>query len=123
MAGVFGGAGVAVAREVDEVPLVVDEEVVYELGFAGFDAGFGKVFVAGEHVDEGGFANIATSDKGVFGEIGVGAFAIVAVADDEGCFLYFHGTDGVWVWERNGREGLVLVGVVFMRTVFLETVG
>lgn len=39
-AGRFGCSSITVARKIDDVPLVVDEEVVDELGFAGFGTGF-----------------------------------------------------------------------------------
>ena len=49
---VAGSARIAIAREIDEIPLLVDEEMVDELGFAGASACFSEVLHTRQHIDE-----------------------------------------------------------------------
>ena len=79
----LGGAGVAVAGEVDKVPLIVDEEMINKLGLAGAARGFGESLDTGEHIDERRLADIRASDEGVLGATVVGALAVVGAADAE----------------------------------------
>ena len=58
------GAGVAVARQVDQIPAVVDAEVVDEPRLAGGRRDLGQPLAAGEHVDERRLAHVAASDEG-----------------------------------------------------------
>ena len=56
--------GVAVAWEVDQVPTIVYEEVVYELRLARCARHLREVLNAREHVYERRFADVASADKG-----------------------------------------------------------
>ena len=61
----FRGAGVSVSGQIDQVPAVVDTEVVDQLGFAGYLGGLGDP-AAAQGVDQRGFADVAAADEGVF---------------------------------------------------------
>ena len=58
---------IAVAWEIDDVPLFVDEEMVDAHGFARGGGGECQILPASEGIDERGFAYVASSDEGVFG--------------------------------------------------------
>ena len=57
-------AGIAVAGQVDEIPRVVDAEMVHQPGFAGCSRHFGQASAGGEHVDERRLADVAAPDEG-----------------------------------------------------------
>ena len=57
-AGRFVSLSIAIAGEVDDIPTVVDEEVVDEHRFAGSGGCHGETVAAGEHIDERGFAYV-----------------------------------------------------------------
>ena len=59
----LGYLGVAVARQVGEVELPVDVEIVDLIGLAGGGAHTGKVLPPQQTVDNGGLAHIAASGK------------------------------------------------------------
>ena len=82
--------GIAVAGEVYQIPLLVDEEVVDEHGLAGSGRGHGQSFAPSQHIDETGFSYVGPSDEGVFGQVSCRAFLYVSVADDEFSVRYFH---------------------------------
>lgn len=74
--------GKAIARQVDDIPLIVDVKVIDQLGFAGRAGGFGKLFVIGDHIDQGRLADIASPDEGVLRPVGLRTFRMVGTADD-----------------------------------------
>ena len=55
---------VAVTRQIDQIPAVVDQKVVDEPRFARRAGDFGQPRVAREHVDERRFAHVAAPDEG-----------------------------------------------------------
>lgn len=74
----------AVTRKVHDVPLAIDEKMVQEFGLTGCIGGFCQFFIAGKHVDEGGFTHITAAYKGVFRFIGFRAAGEVRAADNIG---------------------------------------
>ena len=60
----FRRAGVAVAGQVDQIPGVVDAEVVYEARLSGRSRHLGQSCAGGEHVDERRFSDVAPPDEG-----------------------------------------------------------
>ena len=58
--------GVAISREVHQIPLSVDEEVVHKPGLTRLAGCHCKLLVAAQHVDEGRFADIGSSDESEF---------------------------------------------------------
>lgn len=82
--------GIAIAGQVYQVPLVVDEEVVDEQGLARCGGGLGQSFVAAEHVYEARFAYVASADEGVFGALVFGAVCHGRATDNVCGFLYLH---------------------------------
>ena len=56
--------GVTVAGEVDEIPAVVDEEMVDELGLARSGRGHRELALPRQHVDKGRFAHVGAPDEG-----------------------------------------------------------
>lgn len=83
--------GIAVARKVDDVPVLINQEMIDEHGLSRSCGRHGESFTSRQHVDEAGFSNVGTSDEGVFGECSAGAFFNVCIADDEfgACYLHF----------------------------------
>ena len=83
--------GIAVARKIDDVPVLINQEVIDEHGLSRSCGCHGESFTPRQHVDEAGFSNVGTSDEGVFGECPAGAFFNVCIADDEfgACYLHF----------------------------------
>ena len=69
VAAFLGHAGVAVAGQVDQVPAVVDQEMVDELGFPGGGGRLGQLPVVAEEVDERGFPDIRSSDECELGQL------------------------------------------------------
>lgn len=70
----FRRAGVSVSGQIDQIPCVVDPEVVDEPCLAGRSRYFGQPLPSGEHVDERRFADVAAPDEGdvfqrVFGHL------------------------------------------------------
>ena len=57
-------AGISVARQVDQIPGVVDAEMVYQARFPGRSRYLGQPRAGGEHVDERRFADVAPPDEG-----------------------------------------------------------
>ena len=58
--------GVSVAREVDEIPFVVDDEMVDEQRLAWRRRSLCQVLVVSQHVDKAGFSYVAPADESVF---------------------------------------------------------
>ena len=52
LAGVFAPPCVAVAWEVDDIPAVVDQKMVYEHSLSGSRRSHCQAFSAGQHIDE-----------------------------------------------------------------------
>ena len=75
--------GIAVARKVDDVPVLINQEMIDEHGLSRSCGRHGESFTSRQHVDEAGFSNVGTSDEGVFGECSSGAFFYGWIADDE----------------------------------------
>ena len=81
LTGLLAALGIAVAREIDDIPLAVDEEVIDEQRLARGGAGLGQGFTPREHIDERRLAHITASDEGILGQRRVRALAIITVAD------------------------------------------
>lgn len=60
----FRRAGVAVAGQVDQIPGVVDAEVVDETCLSGRPRHLGQPCAGGEHVDERRLSDVAAPDEG-----------------------------------------------------------
>lgn len=59
--------GIAVAREIDNVPLVIYDEMVDEKGLAWGGRCLGETILLHEHIDQARLAYIRPSDEGVLG--------------------------------------------------------
>ena len=86
----LSASGVAIAGKVDDIPVLVDQEMIDEHCFSGGCGCHGKPFPPCQHIDKAGFSNVGTSDEGVFGECPAGAFIYVCIADDEFSACYLH---------------------------------
>ncbi len=82
--------GVSVAREVHDVPAVVDQEVVDQHGLAWCRGCHGKILAPCKHVDERGFTNVASSDEGIFMFHPFRTFIDIGIADFESCCVDYH---------------------------------
>src|SRR5690606_17166905 len=65
----LGDLGVAVAGQVHEAPAVVDGEEVDQAGLAGRAGDLGEAAVAGEEIDQRGFTDVGSTDKGELGPV------------------------------------------------------
>ena len=101
-------AGVAVARQVHEVPGVVDQEVVDELGLAGGGRSVRQAVDPAEAVDQGGFSDIAPSDEGEFRMTDFRLLVSALAASGKGCLLDDHECVGLMSqkYEKN-RDKIV----------------
>ena len=85
--------GIAITWQVDQVPAVIYEEVVYELRLARCSRHLRKVFHAREHVYERRLAYIASADKGYILKVILGHLRNLLGATLELCFYgYCHNT-------------------------------
>lgn len=46
--------------------------------------------MVGQHIDEGGFSHVASSDESVFGQVTLRTFPYVSIANDEFCAFNVH---------------------------------
>ena len=60
----LGSRRIAVAGKVNQIPLVVDDEVVDEQRLAGLGRRLGQSLVVAEHIDETRLANVGATDEG-----------------------------------------------------------
>ena len=65
---VAGHFGVAIARQIDQIPTSVDEKMIDKAGFSGFGRGESEPFTLAQHIDKRGFTHIRPSDEGEFRE-------------------------------------------------------
>jgi len=80
----------AVAGQVHDVPFVIDIKVVDQLRLAGRTGSLRQLIIADEHIDKGRFADVASSDKSVFGPVRRRALRMIRAADDVGGGTYDH---------------------------------
>ena len=83
IARIFAASGIAIAGEVDDVPTVVDDEMIDEHRLAGRRRRGGKAFARSEHIDKAAFAHIASPDKGIFWTVALGTLCHGTVADEK----------------------------------------
>ena len=82
--------GIAVAGQIDQIPVFVDKEVVNEERLTWCGRCHGQTLAAGQHVDEAGLAHVGAAYERVFGHGVLRTFAHVRVADYEFGALYLH---------------------------------
>lgn len=66
----LGDLGVAIAREVDEAPVVVDFEEVDLAGPAGSLGDPGEAVLVGEEINQGRLADVGATDEGELRKFG-----------------------------------------------------
>ena len=71
-----------ITGKVDDVPFIVDVEMIDQLCFAGSTGGLGQLIVIADHVDQGGLADIASPDESILRPVGLGALCVIRTADD-----------------------------------------
>jgi len=71
----------AIAGQIDDIPLVVDIEMIDQLGFAGGAGGLGQLVIVANHIDQRGLADIAAADKGIFRPVRFRTLGILRAAD------------------------------------------
>ena len=86
----LGAFGIAVSGEVDEIPFVVDDEMVDEQRLTGSGGSLCQAFVVAKHVDETRLADIASSDEGKLRLVVFGAHRHGGCRDDKLGFLDVH---------------------------------
>ena len=82
--------GVSVAGQIDEIPLLIDKEMIDKQCFPRGRGGHCQSFLASEHIDERRFAYVGAADKCKFMAHVGGTFANVGVAYDEACCVDYH---------------------------------
>ena len=88
--GLLAALRVAIAGKVDEIPGLVDEEVVDEHRLARSGRGHGQLGLAGEHVDEARLAHVGAAYEGIFGQSVLRTTVEAGVADNKFCTFDFH---------------------------------
>ena len=83
-------SGVTVSGQVDQVPAVVDDEMVDELRLTGLLRRHGQLFASRQHIDQRRLADVRPSDKGILRHPTVGTPLHVRVTRHELCTLNFH---------------------------------
>ena len=81
----FPALGISVSWKIDQIPFLIDEEMIDEQSLTGCRTGHGQFVVACKHVDETAFAHIASSDECVFWFVILRTFLYPGVADDKAC--------------------------------------
>lgn len=75
----------AVAREVDKVPRLINEEMVDELCFSRCGRDLSQPILLGKHIDEGGLADVGTPNEGHLWAVGGGALLPLLAAANKTC--------------------------------------
>ena len=88
LAAVFAAAGITIAWQVNDVPLVVDEEVVYKQRLARSGRCLSQALVVGEHIDKRRLAHVGAANKRILGLVPSRALGVVGVTN-----LKFRGLD------------------------------
>src|SRR5260221_2287215 len=77
----LGDLGEAITGQIDDVPFVVDVEMIDQLGFPGGIGSFGQLVIIGKHADQRRFTDIASADEGIFGPVRRPTGGIIRAAD------------------------------------------
>lgn len=93
----LGDFGKAITGQIDHIPFVVDIEMIEQLGLPGSVGGLGHLVIIAKHVDQRGFADIASPDEGILRTIRSRTFGIIRAADDinggmnvhKGCKIHY----------------------------------
>lgn len=75
--------GKAVTGQIDQIPTVVDDEVVDEKRLAGSGRCLRQSLVIAQHVDEARLAHVRPADEGIFGLMVFGTLSEGCTADDK----------------------------------------
>jgi len=90
LAALLAALGEPVTGQIDDIPLIVDKEMIDEQCFSRCGTGLGQGFAPCEHVDERRLAHIAAPDEGVLRQTAIRTLAIIAIADLEFGRFDFH---------------------------------
>lgn len=82
--------GVSVARQVDQVPKVVDLEMIDQLSLSRPTRSLGQTLSLGKHIDQAALADVAATDKCVFWGFGRWTVCNAGTTSDEFCLLNIH---------------------------------
>ena len=88
--GLLAALRVAIAGKVDEIPGLIDEEMVDEHCLARCGRGHGQLGLAGEHVDEARLAHVGAAYEGIFGQSVLRTAVDAGVAYNKFCTFDFH---------------------------------
>ena len=130
----LASAGVAVAWEVNNVPGVVDEEMVDEQRLAWGGGSHCQPVPTGEHVDEARLTDIRAAYEGIFRQSVLRTAGNVGVAYDEGGAFYLHEQGNIIDFRHKGRVFLWIIRIFArkiegktpeseVRAVFIGTFG
>ena len=78
---VYRYLGEAITRQIDDIPGVVDIEMVDQLCLPGSAGGLCQFVVFAKHIDHRRLADVTASDKGVLRPVGFRTLRIVGTAD------------------------------------------
>ena len=75
-----GNLGEAITGKVDDIPFVVDVEMIDQLGLTGGTGGLGQFLTVADHIDQGRLADIAAADKSIFRPVRFRTLSIIRAA-------------------------------------------
>ena len=73
--------GKTVTGEIDNIPFIVDIEMIDELCLTRRAGGLGQPLIIGNQVDQRGFADIAAADEGIFRPVRFRTLGVIRAAD------------------------------------------
>ena len=76
-----GNLGEAITGKVDDIPFVVDREMIDQLCLAGCSGRLGQVGIIAQHIDQRRLADITTTDERVLWAVRRRALGIIRAAD------------------------------------------
>ena len=88
---VLGDFGEAITGEVDDIPGIVDVEMVDQLRLTGRTGGLGQFIAVAKHIDQRRLTDIAASDEGILRAIRCGTFRIIRTANYVNTRMDVHG--------------------------------
>lgn len=109
-------AGVAVARQVDQIPPTVDQKVVDKPRLAGRSRDFGQPGAPGKHVDQRRFAHVAAPDEGDLFEVVFGNLSDALGRTAKFGFVDLHGAK-IRTFPEIGVNANIYTEILYLYTI------
>jgi hypothetical protein len=86
----FGNSSISITGQIDQVPGLIDQKVIDQLGFSWPAGRFGKTLTVGQHIDQGRLSHVGPAYKGIFWEFTFGTFFDVLIGHHKFCTGNIH---------------------------------